>query len=177
MDEAKYVAPIGVHILNPKLKGTPTCPCFGVGSPTTLPLGKTGVPGGFDLLNLDQSHGGTGPSKLSDWILHGFDGYLPLNDYYSDPGAKWDSSQIENALQSRMGTNLLFPVYDKVVGSGAGAQYHVIAWVGFHLTGFDAHGSTGSITGYFTEVIWDGIAATKSTGQPNLGARKVSLID
>jgi hypothetical protein len=177
MDEAKYVAPIGVNILNPKLKGTSSCPCFGPGSPTTLPLGKTGVPGGFDLLNLDQSHGGTGPSMLSDWILHGFDGYLPLNDYYSDPGAKWDSSQIENALTSRLNTNLLFPVYDKVLGSGANAQYHVIAWVGFHLTSFDAHGSTGSITGYFTEVIWDGIAATKSTGQPNLGARKVSLID
>ena len=31
MDQAKYVAPIGVNIHNPKLKGTATCPCFGSG--------------------------------------------------------------------------------------------------------------------------------------------------
>ena len=65
MDQAKYVAPIGVNILNPKLKGTATCPCFGSTNLTTLPLGKTGAPGSFDLINIDESHGGTGPSILA----------------------------------------------------------------------------------------------------------------
>jgi Flp pilus assembly protein TadG len=176
-DEARYVAPIGVHVLNPKLKGTTGCPCFGSGSPTTLPLGKTGAPGAFDLINLDASHGGTGPDTLADWILHGLDAYLPLGDYYSDPGAKWNSSQVKAALAARIGTELLFPVYDALSGSGAGAKYHIVGWVGFHLTGHTAHGSSGSITGWFTEVVWDGIQAHHSTGQPNLGARTVSLID
>jgi Flp pilus assembly protein TadG len=179
MGEAKYVAPIGVNVLNPKLKGSSLCPCFGSGQLTTLPLGKTGAPGAFDLLNIDLSHGGTGPSMLADWILHGYDGYLPLNDYFSDAGAKWDSSEVQDALRQRIGTNLLFPVYDKLVGTGSNAQYHVIAWVGFHLTSFSARGSSGDITGWFTEVVWDGIASTSggSGGQPDLGARTVYLVD
>lgn len=177
MSEAKYVAPIGVNLAHPKLKGTSGCPCFGTGNLTTLPLGKTGVPGGFDVINVDSSHGGTGPSTLSSWILKGLDAYMPLGDYYSDAGAKWNSSQIGNALDQRIGTELLFPVYDIVLGSGANAQYHVVGWVGFHLTAHEEHGSTGSITGWFTEVVWTGIQATTSSGQPNLGARTVNLID
>jgi Flp pilus assembly protein TadG len=177
MAQAKYVAPIGVNVLNPKLKGVSTCPCFGSGYPTTLPLGKTGAPGAFDLINLDMSHGGTSPGILSDWILHGFDGYLPLAKYYSDPGAKWNSSQVQSALTSRIGTDLLFPVYDTLTGNGANAQYNVIGWVGFHMTGFSARGSSGSLTGWFTEVVWTGIAVTKATSQPSLGARTVNLID
>jgi Flp pilus assembly protein TadG len=179
MAQAKYVAPIGVNILNPKLKGGATCPCFGPDQPTTLPLGKTGAPGAFDLLNIDLSHGGTGPQTLADWILRGYQGYLPLNDYFSDAGAKWNSSEVQNALDQRDGTTLLFPVYDKLVGTGSGAQYHVIAWVGFHLLSHWESGSTGSITGYFTEVVWDGIESTAGGGdtQPDLGARTVHLVD
>ena len=178
MDQAKYVAPIGVNILNPKLKGTTTCPCFGSTNLTVLPLGKTGAPGAFDLLNIDSSHGGTGPSILADWILHGYDGYLSLGDYFSDAGAKWNSSEVQNALNARDNTELLFPVYDTIKGTGSNAQYHVIAWVGFHMTAHEEHGSTGSITGWFTEVVWTGIASTKAAGgQPNLGARVVNLVD
>ena len=178
MDEATYVAPIGVHVLNPKLKGNPTCPCFGSGQPTTLPLGKTGAPGAFDLLNIDGSHGGTGQAIIADWILHGYNGWLSLGDYFSDAGAKWNASEVQAALQQRLNTTLLFPVYDKLVGTGSGAQYHVIGWVGFHLTGFSASGSSGSITGWFTEVVWNGIASTKGGGgQPDLGARTVYLVD
>lgn len=178
MASAKFVAPIGVNIMNPKLKGSSTCPCFGTTNLTTLPLGKTGAPGAFDLLNIDMSHGGTGPSILASWILKGYDGYLSLGDYFQDAGAKWDSSEVQAALRSRIGTELLFPVYDTIKGSGSGAQYHVIAWVGFHLTSFDARGSSGSITGWFTEVVWTGIASTKGGGgQPNLGARVVNLVD
>lgn len=178
IDQAQYVAPIGVNVLHPKLKGTATCPCFGDGNATTLPLGKTGAPGSFDLLNIDSSHGGTGQAILANWILNGYDGYLSLGDYFSDAGAKWNASEINDALTQRMDTTLLFPVYDKLIGTGSNAQYHVIAWVGFHLTGFTASGSSGSITGWFTSVVWDGIPSTTSTGgQPDLGARTVYLVD
>jgi Flp pilus assembly protein TadG len=178
MQQAQYIAPIGVNLKHPKLKGTLTCPCFGTGNPTTLPLGKTGAPGAFDLLNVDGSKGGTGPSTLADWILKGYSGYLPIGAYLSDPGAKWDSSPVTDALQARLNTNLLFPVYDVIVGTGANATYHVVGWVGFHLTGYEASGVNGSITGYFTEVIWDGIESTSSDGSnPDLGARTVKLVD
>jgi Flp pilus assembly protein TadG len=175
---AKYVAPIVVKNVHPKLLGTVGCPCFGDPNLTTIPLGRNGAPGAFDLLNLDGSRGGTSSNILADWMLKGYDGYLDIGQYYSDPGAKWDSSQLHDALDQRIGTTLLFPVYDDIIGTGANAQYHVIGWVGFHLVSYEARGSSGSITGYFTNVIWAGLQSTSSSGQPpNFGARSVQLID
>ena len=178
ISSAKYVAPIVVKNTHPMLLGTTGCPCFDSGNVTTIPLAKNGAPGAFDLLNLDGSRGGTSPGTLADWMLKGYDGYLDIGQYYSDPGAKFNSSQMQDALQQRIGTVLLFPVYDQIVGNGANAQYHVIGWVGFHLLDFDARGSSGWIKGYFTEVIWTGLQATSGSGQPpNFGARSVQLID
>jgi hypothetical protein len=180
MQQAQYIAPIGVNLKHPKLKGTVSCPCFGTGNPTTLPLGKTGAPGAFDLLNVDGSHGGTGPQTLADWILKGYSGYLPIGSYLSDTGGKWNDSLVQNALEQRMNTDpvLLFPVYDRLSGTGSNAIYHVVGWVAFHITGHEAHGSEGSITGWFTEVTWDGIESKTTDGSnPDLGARTVKLID
>ena len=65
-----------------------------------------------------------------------------------------------------------------VTGTGSNASYRVIAWVGFYLTGIDARGSSGSLSGYFTEVIWEGLAATTAgAGGPNFGARTVRLVN
>ena len=178
MDQAQFIAPIGVNLMHPMLKGTASCPCFGSANATTLPLGKTGAPGSFDLLNIDSSRGGTGQQIIADWILHGYDGYLALGDYFSDAGAKWNAAEVNAALTQRLNTTLLFPVYDRLVGTGSNAQYHVVAWVGFHLTGFTASGSSGSISGWFTSVTWDGIPSTTATGgQPDLGARTVYLVN
>jgi hypothetical protein len=176
---ARYVAPITVRNTHPKLSGT--CPCYGQGNITTLTLGPTGAPGAFALLNLDQSKGGTGPSILADWMLKGYDQDLPLGGYYSDPGAKFNSSQIQNALRQRIGTELLFPVYDTLTGTGSNATYHIIGWVAFHLLSFDARGNNGTLTGYFTNVIWSGLQAVPGGSgggnPPNYGAYAVQLID
>jgi hypothetical protein len=173
MSEARWVAPIVVNKLHPLLAGR-DCPCFG--NQTTLPLGKTGAPGAFGLINLDGSRGGTSPGTLADWMLRGYDGYLGLGNYYSDPGAKFNSSQVQSALTQRLGTVLLFPVFDELNGEGANAYYHIIGWVGFYLDSFDARGSDGTITGHFTEIIWEGIQS-HSSSDPDFGARSVELID
>jgi hypothetical protein len=175
MQSAQYVAPSVVRTTHPLLNGA-GCPCFD--QETTLELGKTGAPGAFTLINLDGSSGGTGQQILADWILKGYDDYLPLGGYFNDPGAKFNASQIQDAMAQRIGTELLFPVYDTLTGTGSGAQYHVIGWVGFHVESMDADGSDGEIKGYFTEVIWDGLQATSSTGGgPNYGARTVQLVE
>ena len=173
------IAPITVNILHPQLSGA-GCPCFNV--PTTLPLGKTGAPGAFALLDLDNTDttGTVGASTLASWISKGYDSYLPLGVYFSDPGAKWNNSIIQNALIGRYGSDLLFPVYDTLVGSGSNAEYHVIAWVGFHLQNVDASGTSGSLTGYFTRIIWQGIVSQSGPSNPaipDLGVRTVALID
>jgi hypothetical protein len=43
--------------------------------------------------------------------------------YYSDPGAKVNSSHVKSAMEARIGTVLLFPVFDRLDGNGANAQY------------------------------------------------------
>jgi Flp pilus assembly protein TadG len=178
MKSALYVAPIVVNKLHPMLAG-PGCPCFGPTNRTTIPVGSTGAPGAFGLVNLaGGSNGTSGASELADWIESGFDKYLDIGSYFSDPGVKFNSNQIQDAMQARLGTDMLFPVYDTLTGQGSNASYHIIGWVGFHVESVNAQGNNGSISGYFTKVIWTGIqASTAAGGGPNFGARSVQLID
>ena len=176
-NQAKYVAPIGVNFSHPLLSGS-GCPCFD--QMTTLTLDMVG-PGGFKLLDIDGSRGGINPSVLAEWITSGLDAWMPLGGYFSDAGTKFNNTDIQDALQARIGTNLLFPVYDSVQSQGTNLQYHVIGWVGFTLTGFDARGNGGTLSGYFTQVVWTGIQGQTSSGNPtppaNLGAYSVQLIN
>ena len=101
---------------------------------------------------------------------------MPLDWYYSDAGAKFNSSQVRDALTARIGDEMLFPIYRRTRGSGANFQYEVVGWVGFVMTDFDAHGSHGTIDGYFTQVIWEGLLSTTSSSA-DFGVRSVALID
>jgi Flp pilus assembly protein TadG len=174
MAQARHVAPITVKNTHPMLSGS-GCPCFGPGNETTIPL-RTGAPGGFALVDLSGSgNGTTGNDQIASWIVNGYPDYLPVGTYFSDPGAKFNNSQIQDALNSRIGSELLFPVYDTYSGGGSNAGYHVIGWAAFHLESTSLNGQ-GSLTGYFTEVTWDGIGGTSSTAGPNYGARTVQLV-
>jgi hypothetical protein len=176
---ARWVAPIVVNIKHPDLSG-PGCPCFQV--PTTLDLGKTGAPGAFALINLDTTDttGTIGASTLASWIVKGYDKYLPLGQYFSDPGAKWNNNSIQAAMQARYGTDLLFPVYDTLINQGSNAEYHILGWAGFHLTLAQASGSSGKVSGYFTQVIWEGLVDQSGPSNPeipDLGVHSVALVD
>lgn len=170
------VAPIVVDINHQMLSG-PGCPCFNV--PTSIPLGKKGVPGAFGILDLANAGGNSGNSTVAGWITDGYQHYLPLGNYDSDTGAKFTASQIQNALQAHYGDDLLFPVYDSLDGNGSNAPYHIIAWVSFHLTLTQASGNTGSISGWFDRIVWDGIIPPggPDTNIPDLGVHSVALVD
>lgn len=169
---ARWAAPIGVDETHPLLQCRPL-PCFDQN--TTLDLTKTG-PGAFRLINIDASRGGVGPTTLADWIRRGFDGYMPLNWYFSDPGAKFNSSQVKDALDDRLGTEMLFPVYSDTRGGGANFEYYVVGWVGFRLDSFEAKGSSGKLNGQFTRVIWEGIM-NESAPENDFGARTIGLVE
>jgi hypothetical protein len=170
---ARWAAPIAVDDDHPLLSCRPA-PCSE--EETELELEKVG-PGAFRLINIDGSHGGTGPSILAEWIRSGFDGYMPLNWYFSDSGAKFNSSQVQEALDSVIGTELLFPVYDETRGGGANFEYEVIGWVGFVLTDWEIQGSKkNKIYGHFTRVVWEGIQSETATDD-DLGARAVTLVE
>ena len=170
--QALYVAPMVVNHLHPLLAGS-GCPCFN--QTTTLDFGKQGAPGAFGMLNLVDGNGTVGSSELASEILDGFDQYLALGYYNSDPGAKFNSSNIQSALQARIGTVLLFPVFDTLTGNGQNAQYHIIGWVGFRLSGYSIQGINAQLTGSFTQYIAKGIQASKGAAQPDFGVRVIQL--
>lgn len=168
--QAKWAAPFTVDELHPLLQCRPR-PCFGQN--TRLEADKVG-PGAWHWLNIDGSRGGTGVPTLEQWIRYGMDGYMPLGWYYSMPGGK---RSVDDALASRIGTELLLPLYRSVRGNGANLEYEVVGWVGFHLTGFSLQGAkTSWLDGYFTRVIWEGIIS-ESGANFDYGVRAVELVE
>jgi hypothetical protein len=178
---ARYVAPMVVscdHDLIKKCNGSSNMPKFGPSNRTTLPFDPMGAPGAFGMLNLGGNQN-PGTSEEADWILHGFDQYLDVNkDYRSDPGAKFSSSNIQDALTERMieGTPLLFPVFETLNGTGQNANYFIIGWIGFHLESFEIQGNNAILHGYFTEFIANGILSSSGSGSPNFGVKSIELI-
>ena len=175
--QARYVAPMVVycgHSLIQNCNGNHT-PTFGV--QTTMDYDKLGAPGAFGMLNLDNGNGTPGASEEGNWILHGYDKYLPIGMYRSDPGAKFSSQNVNGALDARVGTVLLFPVFKTLDSNGQNAEYDIIGWIGFHLTKETTHGNSATLEGYFTEYIAQGILASSGSGVPNtFGVRSVQLV-
>jgi hypothetical protein len=177
---ALRVAPIVVNWLHPKLQCHPL-PCPG---PTEIDLadlhnpGSGNAAGAFGLIDLLQSdNGSVGASVLADWITQGFDEYMNPGLYYSAPSSKFNSVQVRDAMSVSIGQVLLFPIYKTIVGPGSNAQYDIIGWVGFYVTGFDANGSTGKVTGYFTRRVSGGIQVSTGSTIPDNGVRAVQLVN
>ena len=176
--KARSVAPIAVDERHPMLQ----CGCWG--EPTQLSLRNLHDPGGddaagaFSLVNLDSLYdsGNIGAETLAEWILDGYEDELPLGIYRSAPSADFNSGHIRSAINQRLGTELLFPVYRSITEGGSQAEYEIVAWVGFVPTSFTGGGSRGTIHGYFTQVIWHGLADETGT-VPDLGVRTISLVE
>jgi Flp pilus assembly protein TadG len=173
--EVKGAAPIVVSKFHPDLSG-PGCPCFH--DETTLPLSKVGAPGGFGLMNLDVTGQNHGESDFATWIDSGYDAYLALGKYVQETGAKFSGGATGNALDDRLGTELLFPVFDSLTGTGSNAQYNIVGWVAFHLDGVKINsGNDWTLSGYFTSVIWNGIQSNTNPNIPDFGVHTISLVN
>jgi Flp pilus assembly protein TadG len=184
---AKWVAPITVNVRHPQLNcgtsnGKPV-PCFGQATQIDLEhLHKPGsgtAAGAFSLINLDRSSGGNvGASTLGEWIVQGFDQYMELGGYASVPSAMFNDNHVKGAMAERLAGDpvLLFPIYDRITGSGSGATYNVIGWVAFHVTSYTANGNTGKINGYFEKVIWEGVQS-QSGANLNYGTTTIELVE
>ena len=189
VSSVKYVAPITVNWQHKLLNCTgpsthPTCnPKYD--SDTTLSLqdlhqpGSGNGSGAFGLLNLNygDSTGNIGAGTLADWLLHGYQDYLPLGNYFSAPSANFNNSQFKAAMDYliKTGQEVLFPVYRTLTGPGQNAKYDIIGWVGFVITSYTANGSKGSLTGHFTTFNANGIQVT-SGGNPYFGVKSIQLV-
>lgn len=180
--QALHVAPMVVfcgHSLIQNCNNDHT-PQFNV--ETTLNYDKMGAPGAFGMLDLNGEGGAVGTSDEAAWILHGFDKYLGLGKYNSDPGAKFSSSNVQSALEARLHTTLLFPVFKTLDDTGSNAQYEIIGWIGFYLTDYTVAGNNATLSGYFTQFIAQGILAHSSPGSGGVpsslfGVKSIQLIE
>jgi Flp pilus assembly protein TadG len=180
--QALHVAPMVVYCDHELIQNCNNdhTPQFGV--PTQMDYDPMGAPGAFGMLNLDGENGTVGSSNEAEWILHGFDKYLPPGKYKSDPGAKFSSDNIQSALDDRMHTILLFPVFKTLEGGGQNAQYDIIGWIGFYLTGYEVHGNGATLHGYFTQYIAKGILSNHAPGSGGVpssffGVKSIQLIE
>lgn len=176
--QALHVAPMVVDCNHPLIKkcvDNARSPRFNV--PTTLQFDPLGAPGAFGMLNLEGDKGTPGTRQEANWIRTGYDEYLDLGMYRSDPGAKFNAQEVLGALDDRLNSVLLFPVYRTLTGQGQEAQYQIIGWIGFYLQRYAASGTNATLTGYFTEFIAQGIQAAKTQQTPpNFGVKSIQLI-
>ncbi|MHB8642639.1 MAG: pilus assembly protein TadG-related protein [Gaiellaceae bacterium] len=156
------------------------CPCFGPAHEIEdLPLAKVpGLAGGFGLMNLDSSCQNHGTPDVASWVGSGYSSYLALGNYCQETGAKFSSSQVRSALDSRVGTNMLFPVYDSYSGNGSNGTYHIIGWVAFYLKSWTKlQGNSFALDGWFTAVIWNGIQSNTNPNIPDFGVHTIALVN
>jgi Flp pilus assembly protein TadG len=184
---AKYVAPVVVNEKHEKI----VCACYGDKHITKIVLENQHKPGSgdaagtFGLLNLDaHSTGAPGASTIGGWMQKGFDELMEPGVFRSAPSALFNSSEMDDALDIRTGTIVLFPVCKatgagnacKIDKGGQNAEYEIVGWVAFYITGYQTHGSSGWVEGYFTDAVWQGkLEPSQST--PDFGVRTISLID
>lgn len=175
--QARYVAPMVVSCNHPLIQN-----CDGTNTPTfnaqtSMDYDNLGAPGAYGMLNLAGGSGTPGTSEEAEWILRGFDKYLDIGDYRSDPGAKFSSSNIQDALSARKGTVLLFPVFRLLNGTGQNAEYEIIGFIGFRLQSYTVRGHNATLRGVFTEYIAQGILSSTGSGiPPTFGVKSIQLI-
>jgi hypothetical protein len=182
---AKWVAPIVVNVKHDMLQNCPgDPPCKDDTSLEYYHLKTKGAQndgaGSFGFINLTGDNG-VGSNELGKWISEGFDQYLEVNqDYLVSTGNPFSSTNIKGALDEKVeeGDILLFPVYDKLKGTGNNAKYHIVGFAAFLITSMDLTGNNEKFFGHFVSVTWEAVQASKaSTAPPNFGVKNVSLID
>ena len=104
------------------------------------------------------------------------------NSIYSNLGACY-----RRMNRNEQGLAILMQALDRspnyapaLVNVGSNAEYHVVGWAAFHITDATATGTDGSISGWFSDVIWKGVVNPGGPFNPNipdLGVHSVALID
>lgn len=160
LQSANGAMPFGVINTQPQLTGCGG-PCYNVA--TSLSISKVGAPGGFGIVNVDGSSGPASPGTLANWITNGCSCTTAAPKWYpGTPGARFNSSQVQSAMNGVIGKTELFPVYDQVTGNGANITFHVIGWSAFTITGWNGRGSSATITGYWVKADWAGGGTTST---------------
>lgn len=180
-EAARYVAPITVNRLHPALQCEPP-PCSGA---TEIELANLHRPGGgdaagnFSLIDLrPDGKGSAGESQLAEWMVKGYDELMPLGIYESVPSAMFNGDNFRDAIESMIGKEVLLPVYAPPISrGGSNAQFRIVGWVGFRISGVVGGGDAAKVQGEFTRFIAQGLMAEGGSSGQDFGVRVVTLIE
>jgi hypothetical protein len=125
------------------------------------------LPAGFGWLTTD--------SGCERYVIDGF-------WYDADPGSSPTTGCSVAYIASLLGEEVALPIFDDIIGSGAGGNYHIQGFALFHITGYHfggqysanapCHGDQRCVGGYFTTgIIYEG-----KSGGDNNGIVVVELI-
>ena len=172
--QAKYVAPIVVSKNHPLLAGS-GCPCFG--RPRDLPLRPDGRAGRVrDARSAAAATAAWARPPRPRGSLPASTSTSALGGYNSDPGAKFSSAQVQNALSGRIGTVLLFPVFSSSSATARTPTTTIIGWVGFYLTGFDVQGNGDARTAISRITSHTEFRQAPEAGKPDFGVPTILLV-
>lgn len=190
--EAKYVAPIVVHVLHPMLAAACFVPEAEKATEsdkskcrTKLDLvdlhkpGSGDAAGAFGLINLRLGDkGSVGAEELGSWMNRGFDQYMKTGTYHSVPSTMFNSTHFRQAMDFHIREKdvVLFPIYETLKKSGSTAEYSVLGWVGFVIEEYEGGGASGKLKGYFTHVTWEAVVS-KSPTTLSFGVRAIELLE
>ena len=174
LTSAAGVVPIAVSAQNPTL----VCGdrCFANRVTLTYDRSTVGAPGAFAFLDLSNTQGAAVESVVAGWVRDGYPDAVPVGGYESEPGDRWDSGPVRDALDAVVAARkvVLFPVYSAVSGQGENALYTIVGFAGFRLESWTTHlqGTESAITGHFVVYIHHGVG-----GRPAqyFGAKSVAL--
>jgi len=144
------------------------------GSTVTLTFdnSSSGSSGNFGLLSLC----GATPGDIANCLTNGSSSQVGLGPQsIISTGNKWNSNAVQTALQTLQdsGKPVLVPVFaPPVLGSGSNAQYNIVGFASFVVTGHHVSGQVSTITGHFIAMVWQG---TSGGGGCFCGASTISL--
>jgi hypothetical protein len=161
--------------------------CFGPAHTKDLDFdGTPGAGAGAGLVDLKGHNpsstkctANTNTGEMQDWIINGFAGFLPVNEWYaSPPGIKNGVQTALNAVVNRLDPPLLFPVFDTGSGTACGGAggFHIIGWSAFVITEV-VHWNNGQghlVRGYFVEYIAHDVDSVPGGGG-GFGVKTITL--
>lgn len=107
--------------------------------------------------------------------------------YATDTGNDTPDHCTEAQLRAMIGQTILIPVFDRTIGTGAGAEYHIFGYIGFRLDGFffgnnyksadpPCRGDDRCISGDIVEFVDYASGSGLSPSGPQLGSQVVRLM-
>ncbi|MBI2169919.1 MAG: hypothetical protein HYU28_10565 [Actinobacteria bacterium] len=141
---------------------------------TNNPTDCGGAPGNWGIIDLDDVRP-VANDDIKEWTRYGYPGFVRPGHVGGDTGAL--SNSLDDALAAVRQQRFPIPVFDRVVGEGSNARFHIIGFVGIQLVNWKTTGAeqTRYLEVRFTEMVASGECC--DPGATDYGLRAVHICE